>query len=121
MTVLEAIGTTDELAPNVYTQTEKLSWLSELDGRIKIEVVDTHAGGTETPFSPYSPQEHQRELLVSAPYDKIYPLYLQMQIHYYDGETTRYNNAAALFAAAYGDFTAWYNRTHLPEQRGRRF
>lgn len=42
MTIIEAINKIDSLKPNAYTQTDKIRWLSLLDGRVKEEVIDTH-------------------------------------------------------------------------------
>lgn len=47
MTIIEAIQKTDELKPNGYTQSQKIEWLSKLDGIIKRGIIDTHEGGDE--------------------------------------------------------------------------
>lgn len=121
MIIREAIGSADELVPNSYTNNDKIRWLNTLDGKIKKELIDMHEGGDDIRFDGYGDVDMEKELLVSAPYDCIYPLYIEMQIHYYDGDTARYNNAASAFDAAYSDFAAWYNRTRLPIQRKRSF
>ena len=36
-------------------------------------------------------------LAAKAPYDRLYGLYVQAQIHYADGDMTRWNNAMALW------------------------
>lgn len=122
MTILEAIGCVDALVPNSYTQQEKIRWLSTLDGKAVSEVFRTHEGGEGAAFEGYSPEtEPDTVLLVPAPYDNIYPLYLEMQINYYYGETAKYNNAANAFEAAWTDFVSQYNRTHMPVQHSRKF
>lgn len=45
MTIDEAIELCDRMKPNHYEKEDKLRWLSELDGRIRIEILDTHEGG----------------------------------------------------------------------------
>ena len=45
MTLIEAINRADNLTTNGYSQSEKIAWLSELDGRIKESVIDKHEGG----------------------------------------------------------------------------
>ena len=45
MTIIEAINKVDSLKPNGYTQSDKVGWLSVLDGAIKRSVIDTHDDG----------------------------------------------------------------------------
>ena len=47
MTIIEAINRIDAIKPNNYTQQEKTSWLSTLDGVIKKEIIDTHEGANK--------------------------------------------------------------------------
>lgn len=122
MTILEAIGSVDELVPNTYTQQEKIRWLNTLDGKVMKEVFETHGGGGNIAFDGYNDEtDPDTVLLVHAPYDNIYPLYLEMQLYYFYGEAAKYNNAANAFDAAWKDFVSWYNRTHMPVQHSRRF
>ena len=54
MTLAEAIQRCDTLKPNSYTEPEKVEWLSRLDERIKIEVIDTHEGSEDIEFEKYT-------------------------------------------------------------------
>jgi hypothetical protein len=54
------------------------------------------------------------ELIAQPPYDKLYVMYLFSQIDIHNAEIARYNNSAAMFSAVYQDFSAWYNRRHMP-------
>ena len=45
MTIQEAINKIDTLKPNSYSNADKIAWLSNLDGIIKEEIIDTHEGG----------------------------------------------------------------------------
>lgn len=47
MTLMEAINHLDAVKPNGYRQSEKISWLSTLDGKIKKEIIDTHEHNVE--------------------------------------------------------------------------
>lgn len=42
MTLIEAINRADNLTVNGYSQSEKIAWLSEIDGRLKESVIDKH-------------------------------------------------------------------------------
>lgn len=59
------------------------------------------------------------ELLIPAPYDKAYLLWLEAQIDYYNGEYDKYNNAMDMFNTAYEGFKNHYNRTNMP--KGKKF
>ena len=53
-------------------------------------------------------------LTAEAPYDQMYRYYVEAQIHYANGEMTRYNNAAAAWNNALLTYRDYYTRTHLP-------
>ena len=122
MTISEAINRTDDVKPNTYTEVRKLLWLSELDGMIKSDIIDTHEGGENVSFAGYDVDtDVTTELLVPAPYDVLYLRYLEMKIDYSNGEYGRYNNSMVMFNAAYSDFQKYYNRNHMPISNGSRF
>ena len=47
MTINEAITRLDSLKPNGYTLSDKIGWLSIVDGMIKNNIIDTHEGADE--------------------------------------------------------------------------
>ena len=111
MKLLEAIRRVDELVNNAYTKGDKIKWLSEMDGMIHRTVLATH--GVKEPFPGYTEYtEDDTELLVPEPYDDMYVLWLESKIHYYNGEYTRYNNAAAAFSSISQAFENDYHRNH---------
>lgn len=122
MTISEAISRTDDVKPNAYLEPRKIQWLSELDGIIKSEIIDTHEGGADVSFAGYDiDTDTTTELLVPAPYDVLYLRYLEMKIDYSNGEYGKYNNSMVMFNAAYSAFENYYNRKHMPISRGSRF
>ena len=116
MTVMGAINQLNAVKPNGYGQSEKIKWLSILDGRIKTEVIDTHEGAEDKAkeFKGYTNNSLMADLLVPAPYDDIYIKWLEAQIDYANGEYKRYNVSSAMFNNVYDAFVKWYNRTHMP-------
>ena len=115
MKIIEAISRIDSLKHNTYTQSEKVAWLSEVDFDVQKNIIDTHEGGDNT-FTGYDDStDLQTELLIPAPYDKAYLLWMEAQIHYYNGEYDKYNNAKDMFYEAYEGFRNYYNRTHKPK------
>lgn len=122
MTIEKAINMLDTVKPNAYSTEEKIAWLSEIDGRIKTEIIDTHEGGESIVYEAYSSDTSlDTELVVKPPYDDIYVLWLMLKIEFYDNETQRYNNTKTMFNARYADFQNFYNRTQMPKSREMRY
>ena len=119
MKIIEAINRIDSLKHNTYTQNNKVAWLSEVEFDVVKNVINTHEGD-EITFSGYDDStDLQTELLIPAPFDKVYLLWMEAQIDYYNGEYDKYNNAADLFTVNYEAFKNYYNRTHKP--KGKKF
>ena len=114
MTVIAVINRIDAIKPNIYTLSEKIQWLSTLDGIVKKEIIDTHTGVQNTEFTPYNDTDIQRELLIPYPYDEIYVRWLEAQIDYTAGEYEKYNNSISLFNIDFDNFNKYYNRIHKP-------
>ena len=120
MTIEEIIAKVDALSPNQYTTEQKIGWLSSLDGKIFHEVILTHMPGDFVYFPPSGYDTDDYELIVQPPYaEDLYTYYLLSRIAEMNAETAKYNQYAALYNAAYSDWTGWYNRTHRPITRGR--
>ena len=116
MTIIEAINYIDVLKPNTYSQTEKVRWLSRLDGRVKKEIIDTHEVGEDVVFSEYTDETPlDTVLLIPHPYDEVYALWLEAQIDYANAEYARYNNSISMFNTSYAAFENYYNRNHMPK------
>lgn len=122
MTIIEAINRVDTIKPNSYGQTEKIRWLSDLDGIIKTEIFDTHEGGEDISYSGYTADTAlDTELLVPSPYDEVYIHYMEMRIDYTNNEYGKYNNSMVMYNTAYSAFERYYNRNHMPISHGQRF
>lgn len=122
MTIIEAINHIDSLKPNSYAQPDKILWLSNLDGIIKNEIIDTHEGSENVTFDGYDAETAlDTVLLVPAPYDDVYIKWLEAQIDYANGETNRYMNSMIMYNTAYSTFERFYNRTHMPRGRKLKF
>lgn len=173
MKLMEAIRRIDELKHNTYTTGEKIAWLSELDGMVKKQIIDTHecddkekaiteyiqaniaaheeavveymrvhevsreeaeknvefreikykeanehikATRNDIFFTGYTEKDAEDGdgpvLLIPAPWDSVYVLWLQAQIDFYNGEYDRYNNSIAAASAVLQSFESDYHRTH---------
>ena len=122
MTIAEVISNVDSLKPNTFSNEDKVKWLSTLDTKIKVQIIDTHECNDPVYFYGYdSTEDMETELLVPAPYDEMYQRWLEAQIDYHNGEDKRYNNSIILFNSAYKNFKEYYTRTHMPVSTGNRF
>ena len=115
MTLLEAINLADEQRPNAYDKETKILWLSELDGRIKREIYDTHEEIRETPFTPYTNLfDLNKSLLAPHPYDAIYIHWLYTKIDFMNGENARFNTSALMYNTAWINLANYVNRNYRP-------
>jgi hypothetical protein len=121
MTIAEAISKVDALKPNTYTPEDKIYWLSNLDARVKSQIIDAHECGEHIFFYGYGENDEDTELLVPAPYDEMYLRWLEAMIDYHNSDDDRYNNAIILFNNAYEGYKRHYTRTHMPLSRGGKF
>lgn len=107
MTPNKAIGIVDKLKPNSYSDEDKLRWINELDGMVQRLVFQ------EENIKEYSyPKDMDKELLISAPFDDCYTLFLEAKIDYYNREYANYNNSATMFEAQYNEYKKAYIREH---------
>lgn len=117
MTIMGAINHLDAVKPNGYSQVEKIRWLSQLDGVVKAEIIDTHEvkEGENVTFNGYNENTPlTEELLVPHPYDEVYIRWLEAQIDYANGEYGRYKNSMTMYNNALSAYEKYYNRTHQP-------
>jgi hypothetical protein len=120
MTIMEAINRVDSVKPNSYSQSEKVKWLSTLDGIVKKEIIDTHEGDEGVIFNGYTDDTLlTTELLIPAPYDEVYLFWLESKIDYWTGEISKYNNSISMYNGALSAYEKYYNREHMP--KGKKF
>ena len=122
MKLIDAISRIDTLIHNTYDLPDKVEWLSRLDAMVKKQIIDTHEGSENVAFNGYTASTPMDTvLLVPAPYDDVYPKWIEAQIHYHNGEYDKYNNAIIMFNTAFEAYAAYYTQNHMPVKRGRRF
>ena len=120
MTIQEVIDLVDRHLLNTCDKKDKIRWLSQLDGRVKTEIIDTHVGGEAVTFSGYDEKtDVNTQLLIPEMFCQIYQRYLEAQIYYANQEEERCNNASDAFNVQWNIFQNWYNRQHMP--LGRQF
>ena len=133
MTPNKAIEIVDSLKPNPYNEEDKLRWINELDGMVQRLVLQwdekylkelkaKYESGelTEAQYKELLdntkqyvyPDDMDKELLIPAPFDDCYTLFLEAKIDYYNREYANYNNSAMMFEAQFGEYKKAYIRQH---------
>ena len=108
MTPNKAIEIVDSLKPNSYSEEDKLRWINELDGMVQRLVIQADN------INQYSyPEDMDKELLIPAPFDDVYTLFLEAKIDYYNREYGNYNNSAMMFEAQFSEYKKAYIREHM--------
>ena len=110
MTVNEAIQRADALRMNTVSDEQKAAWVMDLDGQL------AEMFGVSPPVNRWP--EENRVLLMPAPHEEIYQLYLICKIDYYNQEMKLYANDIEVYHAALNEAQAWYRRWHRPVQAG---
>lgn len=126
MKISEAINRANALRDNVLSDEQKAEWLCQLDGQlnemigIEPPVEPDTDPGTEPveepdiwPFVNTWPEQDE-QLLMPAPHDDVYPLYLVAMIDYYNQESALYANDMAIYNAAMSAARAWWRRNNRP-------
>ena len=107
MTPNKAIEIIDKLRPNSYGEEDKLRWINELDGMVQRLVIQTDE------IKQYSyPEDMDKELLIPAPFDDVYTLFLEAKIDYHNREYANYNNSAMMFESQFSEYKKAYIREH---------
>lgn len=107
MTPNKAIEIVDRLKPNAYSEEDKLRWIDELDGMVQSLVIQADE------IIKYSyPEDMDKDLMISAPFENLYALYLEAKIDYHNQEYGNYNNAAMMFESQYNEYKKWYIRNY---------
>lgn len=113
-TMNNVVAHVDRVNPNVYTDMDKYEWLNTLEGMVAHEVHQEEAPAYKLP------DDADRELLVSHPYDDMYKLYLTAMIYLHNREYDHYNNAVMVFKERLEQYKAWYIQ-HNPVCKARNF
>ena len=96
MKIREVIDRVDVQRPNAFDEQEKIRWLSELEGRLALNVYDLSQEEMHR-FRYRCPGDLDTELLVAFPYDEIYYYWLCARIDAENGEANRYHNSVELY------------------------
>lgn len=105
MTPNKAIEKVDRVKPNSYSEEDKLGWINELEGMVQRLVIQA-----DNVMQYAYPDDMDKELLIQAPFDDVYTLFLEAKIDYYNREYSNYNNSAMMFEAQFSEYKKDYIR-----------
>lgn len=118
MTIQEIIDIVDRRQPNMAEYTDKVKWLSSLDGKFWEEVVKEHEW---TPagicYKGYN-QETTPDtvLLIPDAYADVYEHYMRAMIANDNRETGDYMKHMMMFNASWQTLCDYWNRKYMPKQ-----
>ncbi len=122
MKVFEAIEIADDIVRNTVSEDRKIKWLKALDGKVYLDVFNTHENITLTDNSwtkhilGDTLTDTMGDLIIEFPYDELYINYLLSKIYIEVNEVERANNAMLLFNDEYKEYKNYINRTFVPKQ-----
>lgn len=103
--VAGVISSVDSIKPNAYSTEQKTVWISELDGKIALEIQG---------LQEYTPGA---KLVTPRPYSRVYELYAIAQINLHDGDYDSFANSMVMFNSALDDYAKHYQRTKTPAKQ----
>lgn len=104
MTMNEVIEHVEGVKPSAFSDNDKYRWINTLEGMISEQV-----HGTE-PVVYDLPADADMPLLVAAPYDDLYILYVMAMIDFHNREYNDYNNTMLMFQERLEQYKVWYIR-----------
>lgn len=112
MTIRDALAEVQRYRPDVTLDTaEVLRWLSEIDAKIKYNVLDAFEGSSAA-REYTSETDLDTELLVEDPYSEIYRWWLCAAVDMRNNNLKYYQISMEKYAEAYEDYRSFVARTH---------
>ena len=104
MTKTEVLALVAELKPHDHSDAVMLRWLDEIEQRVALEIHGKARGGVDPLYGA------KEQLLVPAPYDRIYWTYLVAMLDFVSGNLERFESSNALFKEAYAEYARFVQR-----------
>lgn len=111
MTIKDVFDYVDEIYENTFDDEVKIIWLNQIEAEIQVEVLLTAVEG----IVQYNGQDLYAELIVPAPFSKIYPEYLIWRIMVAQGEAERANNQQVVLEEAWKAYARFVAETVDPK------
>lgn len=123
MTIEKLIDYIDRIKPNNFDYGDMIRWINEVEGKIQTEIylLDIHDIVQYDWDDNWTGAEKSAmlstELIVPAPYDKIYTTYLLAEVDNANGEYNRYGNTKLQFDKAFADYSRYVAQIYSPGNR----
>jgi len=114
MTVKQCVQYVDEVKPNAFSTEAKITWVSQIEGRIASEIFLMAPAELKQFIYRTVLEDGNKELLVDPPYDDIYTAYLTAKVDSKNGEFNRLSTAAQAFNRLWDEFSAFIGNTYDP-------
>lgn len=112
MTAEYIIERVRSVKPNVYSDTQLLDWIGEVEADIyAILTAHSDSGGEYGGLESITD-----ELLLDKVYQNIYIFYLYAQIDYANAEINLYNNDVSVYSQLFEDFAKKHRRENVPKR-----
>ena len=109
----KVIERVDAIRINPYGDEQKLEWINNLEEMVQSLVIQSK----EIKSLSY-PEDMDKELLITAPFDNLYGLYLEAMIDYYNREYANYNNSVLMFETRFTEYKKAYIRGDIVQASG---
>lgn len=109
MTIEKVINYVSDIKPHAFQNETLVMWLNECEGHIQTEVLSV---AIENIVSYEYEADRDKELIINAPHDKLYGLYLTAMIDFMHGEYSKYENTMQMYNAALEEYSKWFIRHH---------
>lgn len=115
MKLKNVISRVDGMKPNAFSNEVKTGWVNELENMVQTEIFLL----APEEMVEYTWEENaESELLIRAPYSKLYWIYLAAMIDFTHGEYDKYSQTMQMFNAWLQEYQIWYARTFRPADGG---
>lgn len=121
MKISELLNFVDTVKPNAFPASVKVAWLNEVEGMVWTDVMLLSPLEFKKYLYDENTGEGDGELLVNAPHDKLYNVYLAAMIDFYNGEYDKYQNSITMFNSYFSDYMRWYALNYRPADGGFRY
>lgn len=116
MTINDILTKVDDLKPNQYSDSIKISWLNDVEGMIFNDIMMKHHFPVEVepPFVPYTEDDINEHVIAPDEFCDLYVYYLFALIDFHNNEASRYASSMQMFNTAIKKFADWVNSNFSP-------
>ena len=116
MTIREVIAQAKAYRQPGIPEADMLQVINNVELRAIREVIRPRAGETET-FEPYTEEDMNSELLIPAPYDRVYVHAINSENDDRENQIGNLSNERRYYESDFANYASWYTRTHVREPR----